>query len=235
MIGRLVSVPMSRLNGWYGWALWIPSFVCMACTLIVSGYWYYERSIPRQYAPNNGSDVRKIFGFKQSAFGLKNIARLPTFFWIICGTELFQNSARTVYSANLADMQERTRGTSTLAAGYNSSLQSVVTIVLVPLVGLFFDRYGWRLAFVSLGGALYVVVFALIGLTKVNPTGPIVLSSFALGFNVIPFIGSIPILINDESLMGTAYGVWSSFVSVTTPAGKLILMYRSLVTTSSWR
>jgi hypothetical protein len=69
------------------------------------------------------------------------------------------------------------------------------------------------MAFVSLGGALYVAVFVLIGLTTVNPLGPIVLSSFALSFNVIPFIGSIPILINDESLMGTGYGVWSAFVS----------------------
>jgi hypothetical protein len=31
--------------------------------------------------------------------------------------------------------------------------------------------------------------------------------------NVIPFVGSIPILVNDPTKMGTAYGVWSSFVA----------------------
>jgi hypothetical protein len=66
---------------------------------------------------------------------------------------------------------------------------------------------------VSIGAALYIVVYALIGLTTVHPTGPIVLSSFALSMNVIPFVGSIPILINDPTKMGTAYGVWSSFVA----------------------
>ena len=66
---------------------------------------------------------------------------------------------------------------------------------------------------VSIGAALYIVVFALIGLTTVHPTGPIVLSSFALSMNVIPFVGSIPILVNDPTKMGTAYGVWSSFVA----------------------
>lgn len=66
---------------------------------------------------------------------------------------------------------------------------------------------------VSLGAALYIVVYVLIGLTTVHPTGPIVLSSFALSFNVLPFIGSIPILVNDPTKMGTAYGVWSSFVA----------------------
>lgn len=62
-------------------------------------------------------------------------------------SELFQNSARSVYSLNLADIQRRTRGTSDLAAGYNSSLQNVVTVIVVPLVGLFFDRFGWRMPF----------------------------------------------------------------------------------------
>jgi len=65
---------------------------------------------------------------------------------------------------------------------------------------------------VSTGGALYVVVFTLIGLTTVNPPGPIILSSFALSFNVIPFTASIPLLINDPTMMGTVYGVWTSFV-----------------------
>ena len=65
---------------------------------------------------------------------------------------------------------------------------------------------------VSIGGALYMVVFALIGLTTVNPLGPITLSSFALSFNVIPFTASIPLLINDPTMMGTAYGLWTSFV-----------------------
>jgi MFS family permease len=69
------------------------------------------------------------------------------FYWIFAGTELFQNSARTVYAANLADIQEKTRGTSTLAAGYNASLQNVVSIVLAPMIGIFFDRFGWRTPF----------------------------------------------------------------------------------------
>lgn len=52
-----------------------------------------------------------------------------------------------VYSSNLADIQTQTRGTSALAAGYNSSLQSVVPIVMIPLVGAFIDRYGMRMFF----------------------------------------------------------------------------------------
>jgi hypothetical protein len=78
-----------------------------------------------------------------------------------------------------------------------------------------------------------MVVFALIGLTNVNPLGPIILSSFALSFNVIPFTASIPLLINDPTMMGTAYGVWTSFVSHTAHDQVRAADARSPATTSS--
>ena len=69
------------------------------------------------------------------------------FFWIMCATQVFQNASVTVYTSNLADIQTQTRGTSTLAAGYNSSLQGIIPIVMTPVVGYFFDRFGWRMIF----------------------------------------------------------------------------------------
>lgn len=60
---------------------------------------------------------------------------------------------------------------------------------------------------------LYIIVFALIGLTKVHPLGPILLSSFALSTNALTFTASIPVLVGTDRLIGTAFGVWKSFVS----------------------
>jgi MFS-type transporter involved in bile tolerance (Atg22 family) len=127
---------------------------------------------------------------------------------------MFQNAAVSVYTTNVADIQRVTRGTSTLAAGYNASLQGVIPIVLTPCVGWFFDHYGWRMAFVSWTGALYIVVFALLGFTTVHPLCPILLSSFALTTNALSFIASIPVLVGDDALLGTAMGIWKAFVSV---------------------
>ena len=139
-----------------------------------------------------------------------------------------QNAVIGTFSSNLADIQTQTRGTSKLAAGYNSSLQGVVPIVLTPAVGAFFDRFGWRMPFgkspsrsvadvhvVSITAAIYIVVFALIGLTTVHPLVPILMSSFALSSNAITFIASIPVLVGDDALLGTAFGVWKAFVSET--------------------
>jgi hypothetical protein len=148
----------------------------------------------------------------------------------LTGVEVPQNAAVGVLSSNLADIQTQTRGTSKLAAGYNSSLQGVIPIILTPAVGAFFDRFGWRMPFgetalyvpaaqradhniVSFTAVIYIVVFVLIGLTTVHPLAPILLSSFALSTNAITFIASIPVLVGDDALLGTAFGVWKSFVS----------------------
>ncbi|ODO07710.1 hypothetical protein I350_03283 [Cryptococcus amylolentus CBS 6273] len=213
LIAKATAVPMSNINGWWGWALWIPTIVCAVNMALVMLYWWFERSVPKQYRPALGKDARVTEGWDKRKFHFGTLWRLPKFFWIFCGSQLFQNAAISVYSSNLADIQTVTRGTKTLAAGYNSSLQGIVPIVLTPVVGLFFDRLGYRMVFVSWTAILYMVVFCLIGFTTVHPLAPILLSSFANVTNAITFIAAIPVLVGDDSLLGTAFGVWKAFAN----------------------
>ncbi|KAK8849827.1 hypothetical protein IAR55_005163 [Kwoniella newhampshirensis] len=221
IIARAAAVPMTRIHNWWGWALWIPALICIFDLLLVLIYWWYERIIPRQYRPVRSTGRKR--GRKveddipssrwRSIIRLGPVEKLPRFFWILCGTQIFQNSVPQVYTTNLADIQTVTRGTSKLAAGYNTTLQSIVPVVLTPLTGLFFDRVGWRMPFVSIAAILYIVVFVLIGLTKVAPLIPILISSFALAVSQIAFLASIPIFVGNDALIGTAYGVWKSFIN----------------------
>lgn len=66
---------------------------------------------------------------------------------------------------------------------------------------------------VSFTAVLYIIVFSLINFSTVHPLCPIIISSFALTTNVIVFIASIPILVGDDSLLGTAFGVWKAFAN----------------------
>ncbi|WVR07938.1 hypothetical protein IAU60_004981 [Kwoniella sp. DSM 27419] len=211
LYSKASAVPMSEINGWWGWAQWIPTIACGFNMLLVLGYWWFERAVPVKYRPALGKDARVIEGWSKRKFKWGTLLRLPKFFWILCGTQLFQNSAVSVYTSNLADIQTYTRGTSKLAAGYNSSLQSIIPIVLTPVTGWFFDRFGWRMFFVSWTGLLYVLVFSLIGFTQVHPLCPILISSFALTTNALTFICSICVLVGDDALLGTAFGVWKAF------------------------
>ncbi|WVQ95901.1 hypothetical protein IAU59_003000 [Kwoniella sp. CBS 9459] len=213
VFSKAAAVPMSEINGWWGWAQWIPTIVCGFNMALVLAYWAFERSVPKKYQPALGKDARIVEGWSKRKFQYGTLLRLPMFFWIMCGTQLFQNSAVNVYSSNLADIQTYTRGTSKLAAGYNTSLQGVIPIVLTPVTGWFFDRFGWRMVFVSWTAILYIIVFVLIGFTTVHPLCPIMISSFANTTNAIAFIASIPVLVGDDALLGTAYGVWKAFAN----------------------
>ncbi|WWD09702.1 hypothetical protein V865_007830 [Kwoniella europaea PYCC6329] len=202
---------MSMINGWWGWALWIPAFTTVANLIICIMYWAYERRVPKQYRPPLGKDAARKEGALRKAIEFNKISKIPRFFWLFAGIQLFQTSVVGVYSSNLADIQTQTRGTSKLAAGYNSSLQSVVPIVMIPLVGAFIDRFGMRMYFISWTAMMYVIVIGLIGLTQVHPLGPIILGSFALSTYAIPFSASIPVMIGDADMLGTAIGIWKAF------------------------
>ncbi|WVF71060.1 hypothetical protein IAT40_005857 [Kwoniella sp. CBS 6097] len=167
----------------------IPAFTTIANLAICVLYWYFERRVPEKYRPPLGKDAAKTEGALRKVIEFNNLPRF----------------------SNLADIQTQTRGTSKLAAGYNSSLQSVAPIVLIPLVGAFIDRFGMRMFFISWTAMMYVIVIGLIGLTKVHPLGPIILGSFALSTYALPFSASIPIIIGDPKLLGTAIGVWKAF------------------------
>ncbi|KAK8843522.1 hypothetical protein IAR55_007182 [Kwoniella newhampshirensis] len=143
IIARSTSVPMSEINGFWGWALWIPTIVCFFNLALCVGYLVYERAVPKTYRPPLGKDARAKEGVLKKRVTLNT----PKFFWILCGTQMFQNAAVATYTSNLADIQTQTRGTSKLAAGYNASIQGVIPIVLTPLTGFFFDRFGYRMFF----------------------------------------------------------------------------------------
>ncbi|WWD19427.1 hypothetical protein CI109_103887 [Kwoniella shandongensis] len=216
IIAKTSAVPMSEINGFWGWALWIPAIICFFNLALCVAYLFYERTVPKAYRPPLGKDAHDKEGTLKKRVTLNTLYALPKFFWILCGTQMFQNAAVATYTSNLADIQTRTRGTSKLAAGYNSSLQGVIPVVLTPLTGLFFDRFGYRMFFVSWTGMLYIIVFVLIGLTTVHPLAPIIISSFANATNAVTFTCAIPILVGDDRLLGTAFGVWKAFANANT-------------------
>lgn len=76
IIARVTAVPMSRINGWYGWALWIPAILSTLCVFLVIGYLFYERSVPAQYRPVNVTTNAEIVGWKRVKVALKRITEL---------------------------------------------------------------------------------------------------------------------------------------------------------------
>lgn len=142
-----------------------------------------------------------------------SIGAIPASFWLITMTQILQAGTVNTYNANLAEVVQITRGKSKLMAGYASSVGQIPPIVLTPLLGLMFDLFGRRMYYVSGCAALWVIVFALLVFSQVNVYLPVVLGSIALSFNALPFLASIPLLVPNQTSIGTAFGIWKCFNS----------------------
>ncbi|KAJ1033775.1 hypothetical protein NDA13_001755 [Ustilago tritici] len=142
-----------------------------------------------------------------------SVGAIPASFWLITMTQILQSGAVNTYNANLAEVVQVTRDKTALMAGYASSVGQVPPIVLTPLLGLMFDLFGRRLYYVAGCAALWVVVYSLLVFSEVNVYLPVVLGSVALSFNALPFIASIPLLVPNQTSIGTAFGIWKCFNS----------------------
>ena len=85
VVSRASAVPMSRIDGWWGWGLWIPAFVTVANLVICIMYWAFERRVPKQYRPPLGKEARDGEGKLRRRIDIATLHKLPAFFWLFCG------------------------------------------------------------------------------------------------------------------------------------------------------
>lgn len=76
IISRSTAVPMTTINDWWGWALWIPAILCAVNLAICIGYWMFERSVPKEYRPVLGRDAYHKEGWAKKKFGLRSLLDL---------------------------------------------------------------------------------------------------------------------------------------------------------------
>ncbi|KAL2670216.1 hypothetical protein Neosp_014683 [[Neocosmospora] mangrovei] len=110
-----------------------------------------------------------------------------------------------------ADIITQTRGSTEQLAGYTSALQQVIPVVCAPMIGTFFDFFGYRMAFVSATSVIWILVYCLIGFTKVNALGAMIIASVASTMNALPFLASIPLMVPSQLELGLVFGIWKAF------------------------
>ncbi|BGO94151.1 hypothetical protein NBRC10512_003768 [Rhodotorula toruloides] len=242
LAGKLSAVPIMEGTGSYAWTFWVSAILCAFTFLLTVSLALYERTFPACARVPTGRQAA-VFAAKQLAPGqapasfgrrwkeerkyfVMSLMALPACFWIMDVSQLLQAGAVNAYTSNLADAISTTRNKSKAAAGYTSAIGQIIPIVLTPCLGMIFDRFGRRMHWVTWTASLYVLVFALLAYTTVQPLVPSILGSLALATNVLPWIASIPLLVPDQARLGTAFGVYKSLnscgsVIVTVAAGAI--------------
>ncbi|KIY71911.1 MFS general substrate transporter [Cylindrobasidium torrendii FP15055 ss-10] len=208
LIAKATAVPM-RDSAFWGWALWIPAIVCFVNLLenLVFVYWT-TRVVPEWARMPTG---RSKSGGARVLPRLDALAAVPWMFWLIVCSQLLQAGVVGGFNGLSADIITQTRGSTDEIAGYTSALQQVIPIFMVPCLGLFFDRVGFRMFFVSFTSLLWIVVYSLLGFSSANALGVMILASFAQSFNAIPFTCSIPLLVPEQTELGLTFGIWKAF------------------------
>lgn len=227
LAGKLSAVPIFNHTGHISWPFWVSTILCAASWVFMVGFFLYERTFPEASRVPTGRRFAEreaaLSGTAMPAFDVRvktemsyfvaSIFAIPAAFWMIDISQLFQAGGVSAYTSNLADTIRVTRNSSTEAAGYTSAIGQVIPIVLTPCLGFFFDRWGHRMHWVTATASLYILVFALLAFTDVNPLVPSILGSLALATNVLPWIASVPLLVPDQRNLGTAFGIYKALTN----------------------
>jgi hypothetical protein len=193
------------------WCFWIPVFFCAFSVALSIAYLLFERLVvPKQYhfTSARAASANSLSSEKRLTWATLFI--LPWAFWMLPATQLLQSGAAGGFSTSSADII-RARGYTEAVAGYLSSAQKILPIVLSPLIGAAVDRYGHRIHLIILAPLLWITACALLGFTTVHPTVALVFSSLAGTINAMPLQICIPLLLRDQNKIGTAFGVWRAF------------------------
>ncbi|GAA5993852.1 hypothetical protein JCM5350_004396 [Sporobolomyces pararoseus] len=224
LIGKLTAVPIAEGTGNWAWTFGVAAIFCAFTWILTLAFFFYERTFPSEHRVPTGrqaaqrkaeaaGEVRPGFWHIWKAdrkFFVASILSIPACFWLIDISQLFQSGAVLTYTSNLADTIRVTRNATNAAAGYTSAIGQVIPIVLTPVLGVFFDRFGRRMHWVTATAALWVLVFCLLAYTDVHPLVPSILGSLALATNVLPWIASIPLLVPNQASLGTAFGLYKA-------------------------
>ncbi|KAI8213466.1 major facilitator superfamily transporter [Colletotrichum sp. SAR 10_66] len=234
LIAKATAVPMRDASSFWGWALWIPAIVCFANLIQNIFYVWWARSRPEwtqmptgqklameirareraQREQNNEVATFRTRATARTLSALPNwgaLLRVPRFFWLVACTQILQAGVVGGFNGLNADIITQTRGSTAQLAGYTSAVQQVIPVVCAPLIGSFFDYVGYRMMFVSLTSAIWILVYCLIGYTQTNALGSMVIASVASTMNALPFLASIPLIVPNQLELGLVFGIWKVF------------------------
>ncbi|KLO82675.1 uncharacterized protein LW93_9879 [Fusarium fujikuroi] len=209
LVSGMVAIPIRDRTGWYGWTFWIPVVFCGLSLAMNISYVCFERFVvPTKYRLTPGRDAaitEKHLTIKRN-FSWELLLTLPWAYLMLPATQLLQSGAAGGFNTSSADIIFL-KGYTEEVAGYLSTAQRILPIVLSPALGLVIDKYGHRFHYVAASPILWIIACSLLGFTDVHPTVALVFSSLAGVINSMPLQICIPLLVADQTKIGTAFGM----------------------------
>lgn len=117
---------------------------------------------------------------------------------IDCTDDSWKNGCLKTYCDRQSDAQ--------LQAGTIMSIPYIISACLSPILGGFVDKFGYRAVISTIAPIVLIIVHLLLGLTNVDPIGPLVGQGLAYcGFAAV--VWPSVALVVEEHLVGLGYGI----------------------------
>ncbi|USW54123.1 Putative major facilitator superfamily, MFS transporter superfamily [Septoria linicola] len=213
LVAGMTAIPIRDGTGTYKWTFWIPVIFCAFSLAVNVAYVFFERLVvPKRFwlTPARGEAISKDHLAHRKNFSWRVLLDLPWVYLMLPATQLLQSGAAGGFSVSSADII-RMKGYEEDVAGYLSTAQDILPIVLSPVVGKMIDLYGHRFHYVASAPIFWIIACSLLGFSSVHPLVALVFSSLAGVVNAMPLQICIPLLVADQSRLGTAFGLWRAF------------------------
>ncbi|KAG1094299.1 hypothetical protein G6F42_018777 [Rhizopus arrhizus] len=131
---------------------------------------------------------------------------IPSTFWMIPWIQLTMSSVLSSFDDVATEYVEFRYNTTSVMAGYQSSLTQVVPIVVAPVMGIVVHRYGRRITSLFFATLILITSMILLAYTWVTPAVGMIIFSFALALGPVSVLSSTSLLLPHE-LAGTGMGL----------------------------
>ncbi|UZJ55506.1 hypothetical protein CBS101457_004826 [Exobasidium rhododendri] len=219
-ISKATAVPIAQSGGQTKssttfWVAAIISSLSLFASLFY--YWFEQRYSVKPHSSTFPASVSTFAMLK------KTLLTLPLFYVYISATQFYQPIA--VFNNLSADII-RWKGLSLRASGYLASIGQVAPILVAPLLGGFFDRFGHRMDFIPVTALLLATSIGLLAWTNINPLLAMVIFSLGNALNTPPYLCSLAILLKDDAAFGCSWSIWkvlmqSNQIIMNTTLGRL--------------
>lgn len=235
-VAKLICYPLVNLAGTFTRPITVALALCGLSVLANLIYWVAMvkgglatlsgREINRsgsittvEYAADGKKVEPERFKFKYSL-----LLYLQGIFWMVPWLQITMSSVLSSFDDIATEYTQFRYSTTSVTAGYQSSLTQVVPIVAAPLLGIYVHKYGKHLYILGAGTVILIISIILLVYTWAPPTAGMILISFALSFGPVALLTTTSLLLPSE-LVGVGVGLHKCANNIGTTIISVIVGY----------
>lgn len=236
-IAKLICYPLVDLAGTFTQPITIAMILCGLSVLANLIYWaamvkgglatLSGREINRPGTINTveyDADGKKVESEQRFKFKYSLLLYLQGIFWMVPWLQITMSSVLSSFDDIATEYTQFRYSTTSIMAGYQSSLTQVVPIVAAPLLGIYVHRYGKHLYILGAGTVILIISIILLVYTWAPPTAGMILISFALSFGPVALLTTTSLLLPSE-LVGVGVGLHKCANNIGTTIVSVIVGY----------